>query len=180
MQNRSATRELHHIGVLVEDIAKAAAALATSIGAGPFFELPQAAIDPATTRLYGNPEPEWTHLVALGFSGTTLMELTSVSSISDGPVGRALTRSPLNHLAFATDDWSAAMDDLIVSGSEPLFSVHNPQLTAGYLVHPTLGTIELIRQTEGLTSLVDGIRAASVSWDGSSPHRLWAPDTTPS
>lgn len=175
MDDRRTSLTLHHLGILVEDIPRAAASLAGSIGAGPFFELPQVELDPLSVETQMPGRLEWTHSIAFGFCASVLVELTHTTMVTPGPVGVALSQVPLNHLAFAASDWDDAVNHLVAEGAERLFTVRSAQIHTAYLRHPILGTIEVIRDTASLAGLVSAIREVSESWDGFHPHRLGTP-----
>jgi len=78
------TRELHHVGYVVDDLPAAAARFAERFGAGPFYAFEHILFDEVTHR--GDPAV-YDHSSAFGQCGPIIVELTQVHDVR--PAGLA-------------------------------------------------------------------------------------------
>ena len=153
------------IAYAVADIEAAAASMATTLGAGPFFTRhhpPLASVDGA-----GRPGT-FHHSSAYGQWGDVQVELVTIHGPS------ALAGTGLHHIARFVDSldeevarlaalgWPLALEARTPSGVR--FAFCDARADLGHLV-------ELYEPVPALLDLYAGVAAASKGWDGSAPVR---------
>ncbi|MEU9886710.1 VOC family protein [Sphaerisporangium sp. NPDC051011] len=161
---------LHHISINVGDLADAATEVAAAVGAGPFFQLPDTRWDRIEAG-DGDVEAQWDHSIAFGYAGETLIELSVNRALAPTELERALTGHQVSHLGFSTEDFPGACEQLIRSGARRILTAENAAMSISYFVHPLLGTVEIVSESERSRRMLGVFREAAQGWDGRDPLR---------
>lgn len=136
--------------------------------AGPWFI--QERFTPANALYRGIPV-DLVISIAFTFLGETMVELVQQHSAQASPFSGARTQDQLHHIGIATSRFDAVRDDYIRRGYVPVFSAE----PSGRLVmmQPPKGSliVELLEWSAERHALFEGIRRATVDWDGSRPIR---------
>jgi hypothetical protein len=166
------SRELHHIGYVVEDLPAAADRFARQFGAGPFFAIEHLVFDEVTYR--GEPAV-YDHSSAFGRWGPIIVELTEVHDAQPAGLRDALI-SPgagVGHVAWLAESLEDEVARLEASGFVPFHTGRTGPASAVWLEGgPLLGhPIEVLQRREELEGFYAMVKAAGDGWDGQDPYR---------
>jgi hypothetical protein len=170
------TRPIHHIGYVVDDLERAAAGLAATVGAGPFLHIGHVRLGEAT---YHGAAAQYDHSTAFGQWGPMRIELSQVHSAD--PEGlRAFFGFPdpggsprIGHVAWLVDDLAAESDELERQGLALVHTGSSGPVAAHWhdgkvrFGHP----VEVLRRCPEILGLYTAVAAASEGWDGTRPLR---------
>ena len=150
------------IGYYVESIEETAELLKRAFGAGPFVDI---GVNPPKSCKFRGEEIELLQRCALGHLNNVQIELIEVHSEAGGPY-KEMGRYGLHHLCIWVDDVDAAVADLAAEGFEVAMEMEaGSGLRVVYVdCRDALGTY--IEVNAPIESLWQGVKAASMAWDG--------------
>lgn len=167
------TRELHHIGYVVDDLPTAAERFAVRFGAGPFYAFEHIVFDEVT---YQGEAAVYDHSSAFGQCGPIIIELTQVHDVRPAGLAAALVKpgGGIGHVGWLADSLDDEGVRLEAAGLVPFHTGRTgPVSVVWFAGDPILGhPIEVLQRRDELLSFYDMVRRASDGWDGSDPYRV--------
>jgi catechol 2,3-dioxygenase-like lactoylglutathione lyase family enzyme len=161
--------ELHHVCYEVDDLERAAEALARLHGAGPFFAREPRPFDELDYGPGGECVME--HAIAFGLVRGRLVELKVLLRAEPPALAAALSQAPVNHLAYVADDFEAGCDRLEAGGGRRIVTARTGPFQFAYHRVPVLGLVETLRPCQALVDMEAAIAAETERWDGTAPLR---------
>jgi catechol 2,3-dioxygenase-like lactoylglutathione lyase family enzyme len=166
------TRELHHVGYVVDDLPAAAEHFAQRFGAGPFYAFEHIAFDEVT---YLGEPAVYDHSSAFGQCGPLILELTAVHDVRPAGLADAFVRPGrgIGHVGWLADSLEDEAARLEAAGLVPFHTGRTgPVSVVWFEGGPLLGhPIEVLQSREELLGFYDMVARASEGWDGSDPYR---------
>jgi len=166
-------RPVSHLGYAVTDIEEAVHHWSSTLGAGPFFLVPDIEFDEVIHR--GEPAV-FAHSAAFGQWGSIAIELMQVKTTSPPELTRMLVPGSLpaiNHVAYISDTAEQDSADLAAAGFELLMYAKGGEMEIRW--HDTraaLGhTIEIHRDCNFINAAFRRIADGARNWDGRDPLR---------
>lgn len=165
--------ELHHVCYEVDDLERAASALARLDGAGPFFAREPRPFDELDYGPGGACALE--HAIAFGLVRGRLVELKVPLRYEPPALASALSQAPVNHHAYVADDFEAECARLEAGGGERIITARTGPFELAYHRVPVLGVVETLRSCQALVDMRAAIAAETERWDGTAPLRSHDP-----
>jgi hypothetical protein len=167
------TSPVHHVGYVVEDLARDVPRFAAATGAGPFFGMEHIVFEEVT---YLGEPAVYDHSSAFGAWGSLIVELTQVhearpDGLRDAFVGPG---AGIGHVAWLAESLEAEVARLRALGVTPFHTGRTGPASAvwfdgGRLFgHP----VEVLERRAELERFYATVREASREWDGSDPLRV--------
>jgi hypothetical protein len=163
----------HHVGYVVESLARDVPRFAAAFGAGPFFGMEHIVFDEVT---YRGASASYDHSSAFGQWGPVLVELTEVHDAQPAGLRAALTApgAGIGHIAWLADSLEAETERLRQHGLEPFHTGRTgPASAVWFDGGPLLGhPVEVLQRRDELLGFYSMVRGAAEGWDGSDPLRV--------
>jgi hypothetical protein len=164
---------VHHIGYVVEDLARDAPDFASATGAGPFFAMEHIVFDEVT---YRGELAAYDHSSAFGQWGPILVELTQVHDAYPAGLRVALAAqgTGVGHVAWLADSLEDEAARLRAAGLTPFHTGRTgPASAVWFDGGPLFGhPIEVLERRDELERFYAMVQNASLRWDGSEPLRV--------
>ncbi len=170
------SREITHIGYVVDDLKKSASWAIETLGAGPFFLIEHMVLETCT---YNGAPAQLDHSSAFGQWGPTKLEFTVVHS-ADPPGLSEMLGGPgpkVGHVGWVADDLLADSTELEHAGL-PMFHTGStgPISTRWHDGRTRFGHhIEIHQNGSALQGFYELMRASAIGWDGTEPLRTPPP-----
>ncbi len=168
-----AALDIVQVAYFVDDIRAAAARMAATVGAGPFYVIDHIELD---WGLHRGQRCDFVHSSAYGQWGKVMLELVQQESEGDSPFRDlyAPGQGGLHHVAIMVDDLPLAYAHFEAAGI-PLATRAMTQTGTEFAfldATATLGHfIEVYAKQPSLVGFYDFIRRAAHLWDGKDPVR---------
>lgn len=165
---------LHHIGMVVDDLERAAEHLASTHGAGPFLAVPHVHL---TELLYLGRPCRWEHSLAFGLWGGVQVELQELDAIEPEGLAEVMGRpGQLSHVSYRVDDLAQTTDHLIEHGLERFLQVRSGEVQFACFSDPLMSTYVEVHQANPFIARFDAaVAEAALGWDGRDPLRMLEP-----
>lgn len=160
-------RKITHIGYAVDDLDDGVRWAIDTLGAGPFFVIPNLPFEHCT---YLGQPASYDHTSAFGQWGDIIVELTVIHGSEPRELGETIAGSKpaVCHVGWLADDLAADSAELEAQGI-PVFHTggSGPVNARWHDARSRLGHhIEILGRTPQLEGFYARIKAASVDWDG--------------
>ncbi|MCH6470728.1 VOC family protein [Sinomonas terrae] len=163
------------VGMVVDDIQKAAAFWAEEMHVGPWILIEDGIGD--RRFMYRGETSEVRFSVAFSYTGETQLELIAQTNSAPSPFRDFLAsgKEGIHHLGFWPEDFEASCSSLETAGFVELCSIHLPEGTRNgiYYTAPPMvgGIVELAPLTPFRRTYMTAIERLSTAWDGTRPVR---------
>lgn len=166
-------RPISHVGYAVADLQEAAHHWSSTLGAGPFFLVPDITFDELT--YHGEPAL-FAHSSVFGQWGSIVIELMQLENTSPPELTRRLTPGPrpaINHVAYISPTPQEDSAALAAAGFELFMYGKSGQMEIRWHdTGPALGqAIEIHRDCDFINDAFRRIAEGARNWDGTDPVR---------
>ncbi len=156
--------KLHHLGLVVDDLQRAAEHFARTYGVGPFLAIPHVEFDELT---YNGEPCVWEHALAFGAWGEIQIELQQQHAIRPTGLAELIGRTNVfTHASYRVSSLEEETERLAGTGVEPFLHARTGPVEFSFFRDPGLPTyIEVHRDNPFLGQFDLAVARATRDWD---------------